>query len=70
MVHSPVGRAFPLPKSSVPNLKNPAPFVKKTGLCPQFIAPKSPAIIVPRNMTVFLDHSISNRNLGSFCDSG
>jgi len=53
MVRSPIARAFPLPKSSVPNLKNPAPFVKKTSLSPQFISLKSPAIIVPRNSTDF-----------------
>jgi len=49
MVRSPIGRAFPLTKPSVPNLKKPAPFVKKTNLFPQFISLKSSAIIVPRN---------------------
>ena len=49
MVSQTIDRASSLPKSSVPNLQNHAPFVEKGSLFPQFISPKTSAIIVTRN---------------------
>jgi len=49
MVPQTIDRAFLQPKSSVPNLQNHALSVKKSHTFPQFISPKTSAIIVTRN---------------------